>query len=156
MWMFYHKLQHYRAFWAPLFPLSAVVELIKSVHFSLMWACKRNKSQFGGKMVRIREFRGEACALEPTHSVKTEGTHLQILALCYGVLTVIDNESFFSHLYPCPLLPVTSSSIVLSEGASYVFCTGLLEFTCSQCYIRIPTIQCLCSDEYPSVPSPLK
>lgn len=33
--MFYHKLQYYRSFWAPLFPLRAVVELIKSVHCSL-------------------------------------------------------------------------------------------------------------------------
>lgn len=57
MWMFFIALHYYRA---PLFPLSAVVVLIKSVRCSRPAACEEKQtSVFGGRMVRIKEKREE-------------------------------------------------------------------------------------------------
>lgn len=93
-------------------------------------------------MVRIKDLKRGACALELT--VRTKGKQLQTTnAQPWGPHSYRYRKSFFSHPYPCPLLPFISSPIVLSEGASYVFCTGLLECTFSQCHIKIPTTQCL-------------
>lgn len=60
-------------------------------------------------------------------------------------LSAIERASLSICIYLSlsPVLHSISSSVMLSENPSHVFCTGPLECTSSQCHIKIPTSLCL-------------